>query len=535
MGTKKNFESFEKRNYILPAWGLLIGVLSGFMVSFFRFVLAGGESIREYIVRLSSESTMWLLVGVAIFISAYVVAVMCTKAVPLSGGSGIPQVKGELSGQLEQNWWKIIIAKFIGGFAAISAGLSLGREGPSVQLGAMVGKGVAEAGGRTESEEKILMTCGAAAGLAGAFCAPLAGTVFALEELHKNFSTTVLVSAMASSIASDFVAKNIFGLEPVFSLPIAETLPLTHYWQVVLLGVALGIFGVLYNKCTVFAQNLLAKIKVKTRFSDLSLWVRIAIPFICALFFIAVFPYVLSGGGGLVAAIGAGKYSAMFLLLLLTVKFVFSMISFGCGVPGGIFLPLLVMGSIFGGLYTEFLSMFGENDTYLVNFVILGMVGCFTAIVRSPVTGVLLLTEMTGEFTNFMALAIVALCAFITADILGGEPIYDTLLDRLLVKNRESKSSLHEGEVSGHTRAHRRKVLVESEVYIGSLMDGGKVEKMLLPKGCLIVSVDRNGKEFVPHGQTVLLGGDKLVFFCAEADVAAVESKLDKICKTLIN
>ena len=190
-----------------------------------------------------------------------------------------------------------------------------------------------------------------------------------------------------------------------------------------------------------------------------------------------------------------------------------------------IFLPLLVLGSLSGGLFATLMEQLAGNESmYLANFVILGMTGLFASIVRAPITGVILITEMSGDFKNFLPLAVIALVAYITADLLKGEPIYDQLLDRMLSGGKKHGTSKE-------TKSH--KVLLESDVYIGSRMDGEKIEKMLLPKGCLVVSVQREKKEIVPSGSTVLKGGDRLILLCSQGDVHSVEEKLKNICKTI--
>lgn len=517
--TKRSMEYFVHRKYRLVLGGVMVGAASGLVVSLFRLVLQKAGEWRPLLTQWATEGGLALVGAVCLFVLCYLVVYLAYRQVPLSSGSGIPQVKGELLGQVDQPWMQVLVAKFAAGFCAMGAGLSLGREGPSVQIGAMTGKAVARVQRKTPTEEKMMMTCGAAAGLSGAFCAPFAGTVFALEELHKNFSADIMVSTMAASVTSDFVAVNLFGLSPVFTLPVPEKLILPEYWRVILLGILLGVFGVIYNRFTDFVQNLYGRIPWKS--------LRIAIPFGFAALFVCVLPQVLGGGHELAGEIAEGLFSVKMLLLLFGAKFLFSMISFGSGAPGGIFLPLLVLGALIGGLYGEAMVGLSLDPVYRVNFVTLGMAGCFTAIVRSPVTGVILITEMTGNFTNFLPLTIVALIAYVTAEALGGQPIYDQLLARLL-----TGKNLH--TVTQEGRSVRSKVLIESPVYMGSQMDGKELSQMHLPPGCLVVSVQRAEKEVVPSGTTVLQGGDQIVVFCAESYAAQVDAQLDEICRTIL-
>ena len=515
--TKKLLENFETNKYRNILEGVAVGAVTGLVVSFFRLSLQQAESLRGSVLRVAETGVKGLIFALLLLAVTYVIVWFCSRKVPLCSGSGIPQVKGEMLGKIEQNWWQVILAKYFGGVAAIGAGLSLGREGPSIQLGAMVGKGFSRLTGKMRTEEKLLMTCGAGAGLSGAFCAPMAGVVFALEELHKNFSTEILLTTMAASVASDFVSSYLFGLTPVFGIHVDAMLPLEKYWLVLLLGVILGVFGVFYNWMTARVQDFYDKIPRKS--------MKIALPFALVILLASCYPIVLGSGHELVARVAEGEFLLGALIILLIVKFFFSIFSFGSGVPGGIFLPLLVLGSITGGLFALGMGqLMGSEEIYLANFVIMGMTGFFASIVRAPITGVILITEMSGDFKNFLPLAIVALISYLVADLLHGQPIYDQLLDRMLSKNSKHGTTKE-------TRSH--KVLLESDVYIGSRMDGEKIEAMLLPKGCLVVSVQREKKEIVPSGSTVLKGGDRLILLCSQGDVHTVEEKLNNICKKI--
>lgn len=123
------------------------------------------------------------------------------------------------------------------------------------------------------------------------------------------------------------------------------------------------------------------------------------------------------------------------MVLLLLGKFLFSAVSFGSGAPGGIFFPLLILGAYIGSIYgTSVTGLTGISQDYIINFIILAMAGFFTAIVRAPITGVILIAEMTGTFEHFLSLAVVSLTAYVIAHLLKSEPIYESLLGRILAK-----------------------------------------------------------------------------------------------------
>lgn len=534
-------ERFRNMKHKMTLQGVLVGLLTGIVVGLFRLIIEKAEFLRtNYMLPLIGSGKLWLLIMIVMIIAFFVY--IMAKWQPLASGSGIPQVKAELRGQLKQPVYRLLIAKFTGAVLAIGAGLSIGREGPSIQLGALVGKGYARATRRLPVEEKMLLTCGAGAGLAGAFCAPFSGAVFALEELHKNFSVDVLVSTMAACISANFVSAYIFGLDPVFNLSIPSRLPLKQYWILLIMGVLLGLLGNIYN-------NLMMK-ALKT-YDKLPKPLAIGVAFALAIVVMLFMPQALGGGHSVVGQIAHGEFTLGFgilgnkigigilisLIIFFIVKLIFSAISFGSGVAGGIFLPLLVLGAIVGGIFGEaFNQINGSNELYIANFVILGMVGMFSAIVGAPATGVILITEMTGDLQNFFPLVIVGLISYMVADATGTSPIYDLLLDRLMSKDRDKDNKLDEEEIAYQNKLKKRaskKVIIESDVYIGSPADGNKIKELSLPEGSLVISLVRHGKEIIPSGETIIKGGDYLVVLCAEDYQDAVFAKLDELCKTV--
>ena len=492
---KNNYQAIgsvgEKKLSVL-LWSILIGLLSGLVVVGYRAVLNYAEKLAFIIYRFLREYLIWFPVWMTLLIVMGIAVGKMVKKNDMISGSGIPQVKGIMMGYIKDTWFGTLCLKFIGGTVAILGGLSLGREGPSVQLGACVAEGVTKKVKATRMEKKVLIASGASAGLSAAFNAPLAGVVFALEEIFKYFSPLILLSTMAAAVA-DFVAKNVFGMEHVFQFPEVGMIPLSSYWILLLLGAVLGAAGAFYNKVLLATQRLYRKLLSQDK--------RPLIPFILAGILGLTFPSVLCGGHEIISQFNLSTGIFMLFLLLL-VKFLFSMISFGSGSPGGIFFPLLIIGGTIGAIFGSVsVHWLGFSQNLFFNFVILAMAGYFTAIVRAPITGIILITEMTGSLHHLLSLTVVSITAYIVADLLKSAPVYESLLENLL----KTKNILPEKE------EHSKKILIDTIVQHGSKIAGKQVKEIKWPRRSLLLSIKRMETEIIPKGDTIIQEGDYLI------------------------
>lgn len=509
---KATLERASKFKSILILEGLLVGCVVGILISAYRLALTYASTWLDVVINWVKGNSLHIFIWFIVLgiLSYCVYRFVCYE--PLISGSGIPQLEAELQEKINAKWWKVLISKFIGGFLCLFAGLSLGREGPSIQLGAMGAKGVSRSMKRGRSEERYLLTCGASAGLSAAFHAPLAGVMFALEEVHKHFTPTLLVSVMCSSIAADYVMSSLLGASPVFAFHLTDSLPREYYLLLILLGIILGLCGVLYNHGLLYIQSCFQKMKTSYPF------IKLLIPFMLAGVFAFTMPDILKGGDALVEHLIAGKYSLNILFVLLISKFLFSAICFGSGAPGGIFFPLLVLGCLIGGIFANVAVMyFGVDPVYINNFILLSMAGYFTAIVRAPMTGIILIFEMTGSLTHLFGLSLIAITAYITADLCKCTPIYESLLARLLKKQDTIKS--HDSN----------KVLLEFMVTYHSKINGCKLKQIELP-ACLIVALKRGEREFIPNGETEILFGDVLTVMSDVSQSAEVFEEMEALC-----
>lgn len=497
--------------------GICIGIVTGLLIVLYRLALEKAGIVLNYIYKLISINHLIILPWIIlVIIIGYLVGLM-VKNEPMISGSGIPQVEGVLLRKLDMKWWKVILGKFFGGILSIGSGLSLGREGPSVQLGAAVGQGFSKIFKRIKLEEKYLITSGASAGLAAAFNAPLAGAMFALEEVHKNFSPLILLSALSSALSADFIASSFFGLKPVFNFGDFATLPLNFYLYVIILGIIVGVLGVVFNKVLLKTQSLyLEQTWLKKEF-------RIIIPLLFSVALGLLLPEVLGGGHELITSLTENNFSFTLLVIILIIKFAFTMASFGSGAPGGIFLPLLAIGALIGNVYGEILMHIAHLDSiYINNFIILAMAGYFASVVKSPITGTILITEMTGSFNHLLALAIVSIIAYIVADVLASKPIYEALLEKFL-QNQGNKTSIGD---------NINKALLEFAVCMGSKLDGKQIKEVKWPSRCLLVAVRRGETELIPKGNTMILPGDYLTVLTNEDRVSKVNDEFISMSET---
>lgn len=427
----------DKRRFSLRLLleGLAVGLGAGISISVFRYLLAGSEILRPVIYHnlreaLADGQWQWLALYILSFIIiAYLLKLIVARE-PMCTGSGIPQIKGILQGDMSMRWFSVLWSKIIGGVLAIGAGMSLGREGPSVQIGACVGQGLSQTSRRTGFESRILMTAGAGAGLAAAFNAPLAGVIFGLEEMQKTISPALLLTGITASITAATVTEVVFGMSPVFSMGYLLPLPLNLFDVLVAAGIVIGLLGRLFNIALAYSLNTYSRL-------GLSGMKKPLVPLALAGILGFVLPEILGGGNLLVDSLVVTDYTIGFLCILFVGKFLFTMICFGSGVPGGIFLPMLVLGAAGGAVLAKLLVLAGLLPAmYYADIIVFGMAAYFSSVVKSPVTGSILILEMTGSFQHMLALLVVSLTAYVISDLTGGRPVYDELLDRALGKSK---------------------------------------------------------------------------------------------------
>ncbi len=501
--------------------GALVGLFAGIVVTTYRLVLSRAEGLLRAITQLSDSSPLGLLYHVLAAAALFAVVVLLVRWEPDASGSGIPQTEGEVAGFVSMSWWRVLVAKFLGGAAVTAAGLSLGREGPSVQLGGVCGKAVARLLGKERGEERLLVTCGAASGMSAAFSAPLTGVMFAFEEIHHVMSGPLVVSVMFSSVIADFVASRVLGMRPVLSFPIVAEMPLGwHYLLVLAIGVVAGLLGALHNAGMFASQEISARIEGRAPLLVL------ALSFLLAGVFAHVFPEVTCGGDEMIGLLEIGRTPVGLLMVLLVGKYLFTCLCFGSKAPGGTLFPMVAMGAVIGLVFGELASTYlGVDPSYLNYFVVLGIVGLFSGAVRAPVTSVVMAFELTGSLNTLLAAVLVSVTAFVTSEVMGVEPFYEKLYADLAI----ARAGIEDDSLPTSRRNVRTHV-----VEPGSDVEGKTLAEIGWPEEAHVINIARGGVDIVPRGSTRLMALDEILVSMGVSNEHQTEERIKELVRSNI-
>lgn len=425
---------FTSNFFFIFLQGIMIGMITGLIVGTFRWIIDHTMKFLFFIYPLMRQKPIYLIPYViATLLIVFILGQVIKPVLNNITGSGVPQVEAVMLNENKMNWWSILWRKYVGGLLAICPGLFLGREGPCIQMGAMVGQAFGENLFHADPDDlKRLQGCGIAAGLSAAFSAPLAGVFFLVEEITFSFTPKEVLTALAAAMSSDLMTLFFFGTQPCLYLPLEKSLPLTSYWFVTIMGVALGLLAHLYQYCLLSLKPVYSKLTKIPKIYHSIIPLLLVIP-------IGLWNATLLGGSHdfisslfepiFMKNIQTGTLSLMLLpLIWFIVRFIFSMISYGASVPGGIFMPILVLGALLGVIFAVIMIHFNIAPKRCYGIIIVtSMCAYFGAIEKAPFTALTLLTEMVGSVEQIFPMLITTFIAYFVLDLLGGKPIYAAL------------------------------------------------------------------------------------------------------------
>jgi chloride channel protein, CIC family len=414
---------------LLALLAMIVGAAAGLLGAMFRLSLLRVDELRNVLIRWAQGEKLAGLVFVTIVCatSAAVAAWLVRRYAPHASGSGVPHVEAVINGELPPAPFSLIPVKFFGGVLAIGSGLALGREGPTVQMGA----GIAHIIGRVcrcdWPDCRVLLAAGAGAGLATAFNAPIAGAIFVLEELVRRFEPRIAIMALAASATAISVSRVFLGDAPDFHVEPLKYADIEISPLYFVLGAIAGCVAIAYN------HILLAAIALSDRFNYLPAELRAGmVGAIVGL--LAWYAPELVGGGDVLtqqSLAGTGPLAAISLVFL--IRFGLGALSYAAGTPGGLFAPMLVLGAQLGLMFGILCHLaFPGLGIQPEGFAVVGMAAFFAGVVRAPLTGIVLVTEMTANVTMLLPMLGACFVAMLVPAVVGNAPIYDSLKQQTL-------------------------------------------------------------------------------------------------------
>jgi CIC family chloride channel protein len=417
------------RSVLICVTAIVGGVVIGFVGGAFRWCLERADALRVEFADWAHQlpGPGWLVVVAATAVGA-TLAALIVRWWPLAAGSGIQHVEAVHRGDAPPPLLPLLPAKFVGGVLAIGSGLVLGREGPTVHMGAAVGAEAARRARLPDSDVRMLQAAVGGAGLAVAFNAPLAGALFTLEEVTKSFRVLTVLATISATATAVGCARLITGDHPDFEVGPLASPSLAWLPLFIVFGLLTGCLGVLYNRLVL---GVLDRVKSLPRIPTVAKAALIG-----ALIGLVTFLEPLATGGGDALTqmmLGGHGLTLIAIAGLLALRLVAGPLSYAAAVPGGLFAPLLAVGTLWGVLFVGGFDAVwpGDHTSLAVPMAIVGMTAFFGATVRAPVTAIVLVIEMTATTSVAVPMLAATAAAVLVAELLRAPPIYDSLRARM--------------------------------------------------------------------------------------------------------
>jgi len=424
----------DRRRHRLIPHAIVLGLLTGLITVGFHLAVDMGDAFRNRLIALAHQSAVnspWIVLGftlLAVIVSAGLV--ICYA--PEASGSGIPHLKAILLDNRPFRWLRVLIVKFLSTLIGSTGGLVLGREGPSVHIGGAIGQGLTTLWpGKGSLDRSVLVAAGGGAGLTAAFNAPLSGLTFVLEELERRCSSLEFFAAAIACLTADMVCRAVLGQYPVFHFAVSGVPPLNQLIAFIPLGILSAVFGSLFTYFLLWGQ----KLTERSFCSKWFWWITLAMMITITAW---QKPELLGSGQSLInSMLDSEQLTLQQVLLFIALRFVLTIGSASSGAAGGIFMPILALGALLGwgvGMATQLLLPELNVDSRL--FAVIGMAAYFCAVVKAPLTGMVLIIEMTGNYALILPLFVACFTALLITDWLGSPPVYEALLEHDLRKER---------------------------------------------------------------------------------------------------
>ncbi len=496
-------------------FGAITGVLTAVVITVYKVCAKHIVSVSETGYDFLREHLIWLPAVIAALFGIAALFVYCYRKTPNLRGGGIPTSIGIVRGIVPFRWLKNLIGTFFLSLISFLIGVPLGNEGPSVQMGTAVGRGaVSLFSKKHRAWDRYAMTGGACAGFSVATGAPVSGILFAIEEAHQRISPTILLtsafSVLFARIASEILAPLCgvsLSLFPAVQLP---TLPIRDIWLPLLVGMAVGLFSVLFLHYFRALDSLFHTVlgKLSRRIKTLLVFLLTLGAGLCSFSFI-------STGHDLIVSLLNGAPALTMLVLILIVRTTLTLSANTNGITGGIFVPLLALGAVVSAILAKLLTLAGLPMEQYTLVLMLGITACIAGMMKMPLTAILFSIEALSCSSNLLPIVATAASAYAITEIFGVLSINETVLERKMETINESKTAQ----------------VIDTFVTVkeGTFAVGKQIRDIFWPANLFVLSVKHDPKRSAQvdqHGEKVIREGDVLHIRYSTFDEAQTKTEL---------
>ena len=416
------------------ALAVLVGVGAGLGAVVFRAMIELGTlavtGFRDYAAHPGAANPHlaglgpWFVVGAPV-VTGLLYGPLVARFAPEARGHGVPEVMLAVARNGGRIRPQVAFVKAGASALCLAGGGSVGREGPIVQIGSALGSALAQALRLDERGVRVLVACGAAGGIAATFNAPLAGVFFAMEIVLRRWSAEAFGTVVLSSVTASVIGRAIIGDDPFLDLPAFRVDHLVQYPLFAVLGVAAGLVGVAFSRVLYGVEDLCDALWRGPE------WARPAVGGVVLGLLLLALPQMYGVGYPVLGTAVGGGYGVAFLLVLLVGKLVATSLTIGIGGSGGVFAPGLFVGAMLGAAFGQVVAILAPDAGGSPGaYALVGMGAVFAGAARAPITAVVILFELTGEYTIILPLMLAVVLATAVSAEVSGDTVYTRKLLR---------------------------------------------------------------------------------------------------------
>ncbi|WP_228374342.1 chloride channel protein [Demequina rhizosphaerae] len=440
----------RSENTVLIALALVVGILGGFGAIAFRWLVETATWIftghADYAGTTGHPAHPWLpwlggfFVVLAPVVGGLIYGPLVQRFAREARGHGVPEVMYAIHRRGGRIPARVAFVKALASAVTIGSGGSVGREGPIVQIGSALGSSLARAARLDENGVRMLVACGAAGGIAATFNAPIAGVFFAFELLLGTLAARSFGAIVISAVTASVIGRVFLGDEPFLVLPEFHVGHLGEYGLYVILGVLAALVGVTFTRVLYKIEDLCDAVWRGPE------WARPAVGGLLLGLLLLALPQMYGVGYPVLEGAVMGRYAIGFLVILLVGKIIATSLTIGIGGSGGVFAPSLFLGAMLG-------AAFGQGADALLPgldldpgaYAVVGMAAVFAGASRAPITAVLILFELSGEYTIILPLMLAVAVSTLLSGALSHDSIYTLKLRRrgIDISRRADTRALH--------------------------------------------------------------------------------------------